>query len=57
MERENTPQVDYLAPDGSVIEEKSSLRDLGVRISSDLSFSEQVELAVLAGSQMSAPWP
>ena len=44
-----------MAPDGSPIEEKASLRDLGVRISSDLSFNTQIEMTVDAGSNM-AGW-
>ena len=35
-------EFDYLAPDGSKIEEKDSLRDLGVQISNDLKFNEQI---------------
>ena len=49
------PEYEYLAPDGNVIEEKSDLRDLGVRICNDLTFSKQVELAANAGNQM-AGW-
>ena len=30
--RDSTPDILYLAPDGGPIEEKDSLRDLGVRI-------------------------
>ena len=37
------PEFAYLAPDSSAIEGKDNLRDLGVRLSSDLSFSLQVE--------------
>ena len=44
-----------MAPDRSPIEEKASLRDLGVRISSDLSFTTQIEMTVDAGSNM-AGW-
>ena len=44
--REDAPDILYMAPDGSPIEEKESLRDLGVRVSTDLSFSEQITLAV-----------
>ena len=42
-------------PDGGPIEEKNTLGDLGVRISTDLSFKEQVDRAVQAGSLM-AGW-
>ena len=33
------PDFQYKSPDGSTIEEKSHLRDLGVEVSSDLSFT------------------
>ena len=46
------PEFAYLAPDSSAIEGKDNLRDLGVRLSSDLSFSLQVEKAVSSASQM-----
>ena len=39
----------YLAPDGSIIQTKESLRDLGVRINSNLNFSEQIDTAVQSG--------
>ena len=41
LDHDNAPDILYMAPDGGPIEEKDSLRDLGVRISSDLSFSMQ----------------
>ena len=44
-----------MAPDGSPIEEKDSLRDLGVRVSTDLTFTAQIKTAVQAGSCM-AGW-
>lgn len=46
--REDPPDILYMAPDGSPIEEKETLRDLGVRVSTDLKFSEQINLAVRA---------
>ena len=46
------PAFQYLSPDASVIEQKSDLRDLGVRVSSDLSFNLQVEKVVTTASQM-----
>ena len=49
------PDFVYTGPNGNPIEEKSSLRDLGVRISSDLSFSEQIEKVAKEGEQM-ASW-
>ena len=45
----------YMAPDGSPLEEKESLRDLGVRVSTDLTFSGQITLAVQSGNSM-ADW-
>ena len=50
---EDKPNVNYLAPNGDIIEEKASLRDLGVRVSSNLSFTEQIEMAAKAGERMS----
>ena len=49
--REDAPDILYMAPDGSPIEEKDSLRDLGVRVSTDLKFSEQINLAVQSGNK------
>ena len=46
------PVYQYLAPDGSSIEQEDSLRDLGVVLSSDLSFNLQIEKVVLTASQM-----
>ena len=46
------PDFQYLAPDSSHIELKSDLRDLGVRMSTDLTFSLQVEKVVTTASQM-----
>ena len=45
------PDFQYLAPDSSNIEQKSDLRDLGVRMSTDLKFSLQVEKVVSTASQ------
>ena len=45
----------YMAPDGGPIEEKDCLRDLGVRMSTDLSFNVQIDMVVMSGSQM-AGW-
>ena len=55
LDRQSAPDILYLAPDGGPIEEKDSLRDLGVRMSTDLTFSEQVDLTVESGSRM-AGW-
>ena len=52
---EAAPHNQYSAPDGGPIVEKDSLRDLGVRVSSDLTFSVQVDMVVQAGNRM-AGW-
>ena len=52
VDKEAAPIFQYLAPDHSSIEQKETLRDLGVRISSDLSFSLQIEKVVTTASQM-----
>ena len=41
--------------DGGTIEEKDCLRDLGVRVSTDLTFSIQIDMVVESGSRM-AGW-
>ena len=46
------PEFVYQGPDYSAIEQKDNLRDLGVRLSNNLSFSLQVEKAVSSASQM-----
>ena len=55
QDRETAPDILYLSPDGGPIEEKDNLRDLGVRISTDLTFSAQVDLTVESGNRM-AGW-
>ena len=50
-----TPDFKYLGPDGNTIEVKESLKDLGVHISSDLSFKLQVEKTVGSASKL-AGW-
>ena len=55
LDREAAPDILYLAPDRCPIEEKDCLRDLGVRVSTDLTFGEQVDMTVQAGSRM-AGW-
>ena len=52
VDRDSAPDFDYLAPGGGKIEEKDSLRDLGVRVSSDLKFSYQIDLAVSSANCM-----
>ena len=44
------PNFEYLAPDKKPIQVKSELRDLGVQLSNDLSFSVHIENTVTAGS-------
>ena len=46
------PDFKYEAPDKTTIEVKSSVKDLGVILSSDLSFSLQIQKAVSSASQM-----
>jgi hypothetical protein len=54
-DRTQAPDILYMAPDGSPIEEKDCLRDLGVKVSTDLSFSAQLDITVEAGTRM-AGW-
>ena len=49
---ENSPTFQYLAPDSSNIEQKDSLRYLGVILNCDLSFSLQIDKVVTTASQM-----
>ena len=49
------PEFDYQGPDGESIQVKDSLKDLGVYLSSDLSFQLQVEKIVAAASRI-AGW-
>ena len=46
------PDFQYLGPDNSVICKKEDLKDLGVRMSSDLTFDIQVEKVVTTANQM-----
>ena len=55
LDRDRAPDILYMAPDGGPIEEKDCLRDLGVRINTDLTFSTQIDKVVEAGSRM-AGW-
>jgi hypothetical protein len=50
--REGAPQQPYLSPAGLPIEEKPFLQDLGVQLSSDLTFSHQLDKVVTSASQM-----
>ena len=55
LDRDAAPDILYMAPDGGPIEEKDCLRDLGVRVSTDLTFSTQIDMVVESGSRM-AGW-
>ena len=55
LDREAAPDILYMAPDGGPIEGKDCLRDLGVRVSTDLTFNTQIDTVVQAGSRM-AGW-
>ena len=48
----NPPEFTYQAPDSTDISQKSELRDLGVTMSTDLTFNLQVEKVVRTASQM-----
>ena len=49
---DKAPSAQYLAPDSSPIVVKTDLRDLGVRISSSLSFQIHIENTILAASRL-----
>ena len=49
---DSAPTFSYLAPDSQPIEVKADLRDLGVRISSNLSFDIHIENTVTAASKL-----
>ena len=53
--RTTAPENNYHAPDNAVIEEKDHLRDLGVEMSNDLSFSIHIQNTVTAASKL-AGW-
>ena len=48
----HAPEFQYKAPDQNPIEQKSDLRDLGVRMSIDLSFNLQVDKVLTTANQM-----
>ena len=48
----SAPPYQYSAPDASAIQQSDNLRDLGVRVSSDLSFSLHIEKIVATASQL-----
>ena len=49
----STPHFDYLGPGGEVIEVKENIKDLGVHLSSDLTFKVHIEKTVAGASKMS----
>ena len=50
--KSSKPETPYLDPEGKVIEEKSSLRDLGVEMGNDCSFLSHIEKTVAAGNRL-----
>ena len=50
--RNTKPDFLYRSPDGSVIEEKDHLRDLGVEMASDLTFSIHISNTVTAANRL-----
>jgi ribonuclease P/MRP protein subunit RPP40 len=50
--KSSKPDNQYLSPDNTPIEEKLHLRDLGVEISSDLSFSMHIENTISASTRL-----
>ena len=50
--QDNAPIHQYLAPDGEPIQVKTDLRDLGVQLSSNLSFDIHIENTVTAASKL-----
>ena len=50
--RKNKPDFQYKSPDGNIIEEKQHLRDLGVEMGSDLTFSVHIANTVAAANKL-----
>ena len=50
--RQSKPDFNYKSPDGTVIEEKKHLRDLGVEMASDLTFSVHISNTVTAANKL-----
>ena len=50
--RGQKPDLKYSSPDGTTIEEKSHLRDLGVEMASDLTFNMHIAKTVSAATQL-----
>ena len=46
------PDLQYTSPDGTVIQEKQSLKDLGVEMASDLTFNLHIAKTVTAANQL-----
>ena len=46
------PDFSYMSPDGSIIEDKSHLRDLGVEVSNDLTFNLHIANTVAAANKL-----
>ena len=46
------PEIKYTSPDGSLIEEKSYLRDLGVQIGTELTFSNHILNCVASANRL-----
>jgi hypothetical protein len=46
------PESEYLSPDGTAIEEKDHLRDLGVQIGTDMTFSIHIQNTVAAANKL-----
>ena len=55
LDRDTAPDILHLGPDGGPIEEKESLRDHGVLVSTQLTFSEQIDKVIGSATKM-AGW-
>ena len=52
VDRETAADILYLAQDGGPIDEKECLSDIGVWLSTDFTFSVQIDMAIQTGTQM-----
>ena len=50
--RSGTPEHQYCGPDSSLIEDKEHLRDLGVEMSNDLTFSVHIQNVIASSSKL-----
>ena len=50
--KQSKPDITYKSPDGSVIEEKVNLKDLGVEMASDLTFFVHISNTVAAANKL-----